>query len=180
MPWANGLGNTTELYVHNSRVTGRMLWRISMAGVDADGPFSHFEGYERVLVLLRGEGLTLNHANGTEHRLSRPFELATFPGDIETQATLIDGPILDFNVITDRASFAARVSVTAAIGDDRISIDCDTLAIYAVDNILGIVDSNTANHLVPQGSLALIGAPKPGAWELSGATAIVIQLQSIR
>lgn len=176
MPWANGLGVTTELYVHKEPQTGRMLWRISMAGVDTDGPFSHFAGYDRILVLLTGNGLILKHSNKTEHRLTCPYEHAAFPGDIATEATLVDGPVLDFNVIADRASTVPNVTVLPATTGGRIAIRSDHLAIYAVDGDLHVVDASASEHTVPQGDLLFVDDPERGKWLLSGATAIVIQL----
>ncbi len=176
MPWTNGLGVTTELYVHNDAESGRMLWRISMAGVDTDGPFSHFAGYDRILVLLTGNGLILTHSNDTEHRLTRPYEHAAFPGDVATQATLVDGPVLDFNVIADRASYAPNVNVLPAPSGARVAIDSQHLAIYAADEGLQVVDADAGEHTVPQGNLLCVDNPACGEWRLTGGTAIVIQL----
>ena len=48
MPWKNGGGSTTELLIHPSSasVTSSppFLWRISLATLDASGPFSTFAG----------------------------------------------------------------------------------------------------------------------------------------
>jgi environmental stress-induced protein Ves len=101
MPWANGMGITTELFAHRNEQSDRVLWRISMATVSCDGPFSHFAGYDRILVLIEGAGLRLAHQDGTEHRLTSAYQLAVFPGDVATNATLLDGPVQDFNVIAE-------------------------------------------------------------------------------
>jgi len=179
MPWANGRGVTTELCVRQDVQTGRMLWRLSIAGVDTDGLFSHFPGYDRVLVLLEGAGLTLSHGDGTVDRLSCAFQLAAFPGDATTQAALVNGPIRDFNVITDRESFSATVAVIDAARSERIAIDADHLAIFAVDKELQVGSPDPARHIVPKRNLLLADSPTSGDWVLSGATAIVVQLHTI-
>lgn len=179
MPWTNGLGVTTELYIHKDARTGHMLWRLSIAGVDADGPFSHFPGYDRALVLLDGAGVTLSHGNGTVDRLWRAYEIATFPGDIETQAILTNGPIKDFNLIADRALYKTAVAVVPP-ETTSVSVNCNHFAIFAASNDLLVRDPASAHHIVPQGDLLLVGAPVAGDWLLSGATAIVIQLQSVQ
>lgn len=179
MPWANGRGVTTELYVHKDARTGRMLWRLSIAGVDSDGPFSHFAGYDRVLVLLDGVGVTLSHGDGTVDRLSRAYEIATFPGDVATQATLTDGPIKDFNLIADRASYRTAVAVVPP-ETTSVSVNSNHFAIFAAGNDLLVRDPASARHIVSHGDLLLVGAPVAGDWLLSGATAIVIQLQSMQ
>ena len=41
MPWKNGGGQTTEIVVHPAGATlAEFDWRVSIADVDADGPFS--------------------------------------------------------------------------------------------------------------------------------------------
>jgi len=179
MPWANGGGVTTELYLHTDAQTGRMLWRLSIAGVDTDGPFSHFPGYDRVLVLLEGAGLTLNYGDGTVDRLSRVYELAAFPGEVATQATLVNGPIRDFNLIADRRSYVPAVTIVTP-DSNSVAVNSEHLAIFAVDNRLHVVDPVSTNHSVPQGDLLLVDTPAVGEWVLSGATAIVIQLSTGR
>lgn len=176
MPWANGLGVTTELVVHKDEPSGRILWRLSMAAVDTDGPFSHFAGYDRILVLLDGRGLTLSHEDGTEQVLSHLYEFASFPGDAGTHATLAGGPVQDFNVIADRSTFKPSVTVTEPGNADRVPVSASVLAIYAVDDDLVIVDPDTGSHPLSRGDLLLVQAPKQGGWNVSGATAIVVQL----
>jgi len=175
MPWANGMGVTTELFARRDEQTERILWRISMAGVSSDGPFSHFAGYDRILVLLEGAGLRLSHRDGTEHCLTGAYEQAVFPGDVGTHATLIDGPVRDFNVITDRAAFKPAVTILAG-GGNRLALDADVLAVYAVDDKLLVADPDNRAHPVGQGDLLLAEAPRKGTWSISGATAIVTRL----
>ena len=179
MPWANGGGVTTELFVQKDESSGRILWRLSMAGVDTDGPFSHFAGYDRILVLLEGQGLRLRHKDGTEHALSSLYDLASFPGDAETHALLAGGPVKDFNVIADRFMFRPAVTVLQAGDNNRVSISASVLAVFAVDNDLVIVDSDTGSHHLPKGDLLLVHGPREGDWSFSGGTAIVIQILEI-
>jgi environmental stress-induced protein Ves len=175
MPWANGMGVTTELYAHRNEHSDRILWRISMASVSSDGPFSHFAGYDRILVLVEGPGLRLSHQDGTEHCLTHAYQLAAFPGDVATHATLIDGPVQDFNVITDRSAFRSTVTIVSS-GSNRVSINADVLAVYAADDNLLIADPDLHSHPVRKGDLLLVDAPRQGTWSFSDATAIVIQL----
>ena len=176
MPWANGGGITTELFAQRNAQSGRILWRISMAGVASDGPFSHFAEYDRVLVLTKGQGLRLSHGDGTEHYLTDIYDLATFAGDADTRATLLSGPIQDFNVITDRAAFKSTVTVIRDGQNNRVPTAATLLAIYAVDNDLLITDPDKGEHLVQRGDLFPLDAPQQGDWTMSGATAIVTQL----
>jgi environmental stress-induced protein Ves len=178
MPWANGMGTTTELFAHRNERSDRILWRISMATVSSDGPFSHFAGYDRILVLIEGAGLRLDHQDGTEHCLTSAYQLAIFSGDVATHATLIDGPVQDFNVIADRSAFKPAVTIVSG-GNNRVSIDTDVLAVYAVNDGLLINDPDMHSYPVQKGDLLLADAARRGNWSFSGATAIVTQLSKI-
>ncbi|MDA0681251.1 MAG: HutD family protein [Proteobacteria bacterium] len=179
MPWANGGGTTTELIAHHSEQSGRMLWRLSMAGVSSDGPFSRFSGYDRVLVLMSGQGLRLCHQNGTEQSLSSVYDLVVFPGDVGTHATLVDGPIQDFNVITDRTAFVPAVVATKNGDGGHVKVNGHVLAVFAVDNDLLIVDPGEVHHRIPTGDLLVVDLPQHGDWTVEGATAIVTQLRQV-
>jgi len=176
MPWANGGGVTTECFAHREEGSDRILWRISMAGVDADGPFSHFAGYDRILVLMEGQGLELTHGDGTRHKLARVYDLVNFPGDVDTHATLIAGPVRDFNVIAERSTFRPVVTVIQSENTNRIPISAGVLAVFAVDNDLVITDPDLGRHGLPKGDLLLVQGPMQGDWTFSGATVIVAQL----
>ncbi|MCB1845182.1 MAG: HutD family protein, partial [Halioglobus sp.] len=148
MPWANGGGLTDELCIHYDEETGHMLWRISMADVALDGPFSCFEGYDRVLVLINGRGLTLNFNSGTTVGLHEPYDQVSFAGDIGTHAILLDGPIQDFNVIVRRNALKAEVTILRDACILSLLPNAETLAILALDNDLTIVEPCTESNSV--------------------------------
>lgn len=54
-PWKNGGGVTRELAVWPGAADWR--WRLSVAEVASDGPFSNFEGVQRWLAVLSGTRL---------------------------------------------------------------------------------------------------------------------------
>jgi len=108
MPWRNGLGTTTELARENTE--SGFLWRLSRADVAADGPFSHFPGIDRILLLLSGAGLKLAFAS-REAVLDAPYASAKFAGDEPVFCTLLNGPCQDFNIMVDRARAAAKIEI---------------------------------------------------------------------
>src|SRR5450830_1793080 len=62
-PWKNGGGSTTEIAVEPPGATLHSFeWRLSLASIAHDGPFSHFPGVDRSLALLDGPGLMLDSA----------------------------------------------------------------------------------------------------------------------
>src|ERR1700738_1518019 len=59
-PWKNGGGSTTEIAAAPEGASLDIFdWRISMAQVASDGPFSDFFGIDRTLAVIKGSGLVL-------------------------------------------------------------------------------------------------------------------------
>lgn len=108
MPWKNGLGVTTEVAIFPPAAKFAdedFLWRISVSEVRADGPFSIFKGYDRLLAVWKGAGLYL----GEKHLA--PMSPLHFAGDALTDCKLIDGDIVDLGVIFRRQDIQAEMKV---------------------------------------------------------------------
>lgn len=108
-PWKNGAGITHE--IARRQDAAGLLWRLSIAEVGSDGPFSAFPGLARILTVIEGAGLHLDTPDGRLDAL--PFAPLGFGGDIAVSCRLIAGPVRDFNVIHDPARIRARVVVPA-------------------------------------------------------------------
>jgi environmental stress-induced protein Ves len=116
MPWKNGGGETVEIAVSpDGAGLADFDWRVSMATVATDGPFSVFPGIDRTLSILEGEGMTLFIEGRAPERLTQASEPLPFAADVPTSATLIDGTITDLNVMTRRGRFTHSVR--------RVSVD---------------------------------------------------------
>lgn len=103
-PWKNGAGVTREIAVWP---VGAGLddfdWRLSVAEVAAGGRFSCFPGVDRQIVLVNGPGMRLRAADGSfDVRLNVPGVPFLFAGETEVEASQIDHPSRDFNVMTRR------------------------------------------------------------------------------
>jgi len=114
-PWKNGGGSTR---VAASWPPGAGLddfdWRVSIATIDASGPFSPFPGVDRCIMLLSGDGVRLEAPSaGIEHRLDRPLAPFGFAGEHAVQATLLGAVSTDLNIMTRRATHQARVAVAS-------------------------------------------------------------------
>ena len=110
MAWKNGGGETIEIAVYPPAADlGTFDWRVSMASVAHDGPFSMFEGIDRTLAVLEGDGLELTIAGLGDRCLTVGSEPLPFPADATTRARLLGGPITDLNVMTRRARCRHRV-----------------------------------------------------------------------
>ncbi|MER5640055.1 HutD family protein [Kitasatospora sp. NPDC002227] len=110
-PWLNGGGVTREVagFPAGAGMTD-FLWRVSLADVAQGGPFSRFTEVDRVITVVRGEGMALT-VDGTEHELAKPYRPFAFSGDADTDCRLLGGPVVDFNVMTRRGRCRAEVEI---------------------------------------------------------------------
>jgi uncharacterized protein len=132
MPWKNGGGVTTEIAVWPAEAgLADFAWRVSMARVEADGPFSSFPGIDRTLCILEGAGLTLSVAGEPDLVLRRDGKPHAFPADQATSAALIDGPIIDLNVMSRRGVIAHNVRRVFGPAEAALDISSDPVLLLA-------------------------------------------------
>lgn len=111
MAWKNGGGETAEIAIFPEGATlDTFDWRISMATVAADGPFSTFPGVDRTLCILKGKGLTLFPDSRGAILVEAAGQPVAFPSEVPITARLMDGQVTDFNVMTRRGRFRHHVS----------------------------------------------------------------------
>lgn len=117
VPWRNGGGTTRQIASGKLGRTGTPEtvsgdgwdWRLSIADVESDGPFSAFVGMTRILTVIEGEGLLMT-IDDTERHLERYTPLH-FDGGAATSATLPAGPIRDFNLIARTGAVYGHVAI---------------------------------------------------------------------
>ncbi len=108
VPWKNGSGTTAEVAAFPEGSSFETFgWRISMADVASDGPFSSFPEIDRTLIVVEGAGIELN-VEGVPFQLDRASPKLSFAGDDITIGRLLSGPIRDLNVMTRRGHFRHR------------------------------------------------------------------------
>lgn len=117
-PWKNGGGLTREIVCQPPEADlARFDWRVSIAHIASDGPFSAFPGVDRVITLLEGGGVQLDSSDGSvAHCLGTPWQPFAFAGEARIDSRLLGGPCEDFNVMTRRAACRATVRVLRAGG----------------------------------------------------------------
>lgn len=166
MPWKNGGGITHEIARLESG--GRLVWRLSVAEVDTDGPFSRFDGMVRILTVIGGAGLTLATPAGDIAAL--PCRPVRFPGDLPVEGRRIAGPVRDLNVIFDSGLVEARVDhLRAAEFSPPPAAEGRSFALYC---LAGEIDAGRA-HRVTAGSAALFTDP-PALRPIPGAEALLV------
>lgn len=131
MPWKNGGGVTLEIATDPVEADlDSFLWRLSLAHVSRDGPFSRFAGVDRTLTVLSGEGMDLFMPGTETQRLTRDSPPFAFSGDFAVDAALIDGRIEDFNVMSRRGRASHRVERRLISGTTAIA--CSTSVAFAL------------------------------------------------
>lgn len=109
-PWKNGGGRTWEIAAHPEGAGfDAIAWRLSMAEVATDGPFSAFAGIDRTLTVLSG-AMVLDFAGGGSVALDASAPPLAFPGEAAVGARVTEGPVIDLNVMTRRGVFSHCVT----------------------------------------------------------------------
>lgn len=152
MPWKNGGGITYEVAIDppGARSLDAFDWRVSMARVESDGPFSRFAGIDRSLAVMQGDGLRLV-VDGTNIELGPNSRPLVFSGDVPVTATLVNGPILDLNVMTRRDVFRHRLTREPVVGGRTVAATADaTLLVVRTGAVAA-----AGRHLQPRDAVML-------------------------
>ena len=188
-PWRNGGGTTTEIAVSpaGASVSEGFDWRLSVAEVATDGPFSSFPGYQRSLSLLSGGGILLDAGKHGDIELRQPFKPVTFAGEWEIEGKLLGAAIRDLNLIFARDRVAGRVGfVTVGAAPLGIESDAATLLIFlAKGGPAEIAGAEAqAGHVLRAEESLLLESPEGHAVtlraEAAAATLAVVEITPLR
>ncbi len=146
VPWKNGGGVTREI-LRTPAGSARFDWRLSLANIETAGAFSAFDGYERTLVLVRGNGLLLRFSGHGESRLTHLGDHVTFDGGWSTYGVPLAGACVDLNLIA--ADHLPRPQIRCLTLQDRIVLDAQLnqhTLLVCLDGEIGIpgTDGNRA------------------------------------
>ena len=167
--WRNGGGITRELLAWPQPADWRV--RLSVADVQASGPFSRYDGVERWFVVLEGDGVVLR-SDFARHHLTADSEPFRFDGALPMDCTLASGPTRDFNLMAppglarmERVRGAAQVSGTPGA----------LLALYTHDADAQLRCGNES-VTVPAYHLAWTLAPAAVLADVQGADALWMEV----
>ncbi len=174
MPWKNGQGLTEEVtaFPEGAAVDG-FDWRLSIAHVDADGPFSLFAGIDRTIALLEGEGLALDLPDGGMARLAPGGEPFSFPGEWAISSRNLGGPTVDLNIMTRRGRVGHAMRRLTLDGRRRIHAEGTMLIVVCGEcAVTGSVGTQALSRfdtaLLDAGDTVEIETTAPGfAFEIS-------------
>ena len=173
MRWKNGAGWTSEILRMPDR--DDWDWRLSIAQIDEDAPFSAFPGVERELVLLDGNGLRLRFEDGAVHDLLPPHGRLRFSGERAAYGELLDGPTRDFNLMWKLDAVEAQLwhrplvgtmvvfvapgetwAVHLLAGQGRFADDSGLGALGAGDTAVLVADQARRRHVLDGGGEVLL------------------------
>lgn len=167
MPWKNGGGETVEIAVFPEGATlADFDWRVSMATVASDGPFSIFPGIDRTLSILDGQGMTLFIEGREPILLTDKSAPLPFPADAATSATLVGGPITDLNIMTRRGILSHDVERVTVDGTFEIAVQGQTTLVLCASGALGLEVADESAALGER-DCSILGTEK-GKLTLSG------------
>jgi environmental stress-induced protein Ves len=106
VPWRNGGGRTRELLAWPAGAHWQL--RVSVAEIEADGPFSVFAGIERCFAVLDGAGVVLTLPQG-DVQLRAGDGAVCFAGEAAPACRLIAGPTRDLNLMVRRGAGVASM-----------------------------------------------------------------------
>ncbi len=166
MPWKNGGGETAEIALSPpGAALDAFDWRVSMATVASDGPFSRFPDVDRTLTVLEGGGLSLAVDGRPPTALTPASPPFSFPGDAATGSTLLDGPVVDLNVMTRRGRCRHAVESLHLDGERALSVGGHAVLLLCVAGNVDVTAGAEAARLGPLDGL-LAEDPGEGRWRL--------------
>lgn len=172
MPWKNGGGTTTELYVEPA-AGDAFLWRVSIADVAAEGPFSIFGGYDRHIMAIEGGGMVLDGGPSGPIEVHPRFIPRSFSGDWPIISRLISGPVRDFNLMSRRDSVESSLSCAEISAPFHLGKPGATIFAYVLEGDLevsgqSLLAGESVLLLPGEGVSANSPGPRPSRLALCG------------
>jgi len=179
MPWKNGLGVTTEILIEPSNATlGNFEWRLSMARIDAAGPFSSFPNIDRLLVVL--EGCVHLEIEGRPAIALTPDDAPVrFPGELAVSAMLVTAagvpprPAIDLNLMVRRGRYEAELRRVAVERVDEYLPSAEVTAFLCRTAGLRIAHGRDS-HSLQCDDVLLVRGHWPRPLQLSHASSAVL------
>jgi len=160
-PWKNGGGATWPVDSEPPGAGYAFDWRISLARVTSDGPFSNFPGVDRILTVLEG-AMRLSVAGRTPVRLDPGAAPYSFAGDADCFADLI-APVVDLNLMVRRDAYRAEVETIHVRGQTPLALDADTITLFVATGTIAIATGDLGIETLAKLDAVRIDAPLPSS-----------------
>lgn len=167
-PWRNGGGTTRELcvgppYGGSGAEPAGPAWRVSVAEIVGPASYSRFDGLQRWSAVVAGEGLDLA-VDGVAQRVDRG-PVVTYAGEADVRAVPVGGPVLNLNLMVDRAWGSGRMRRRIVEGAGRW--DASVVALWVLAGEVRVDDARAV-----AGQVVL---PRRAGWfGASGATLVEV------
>lgn len=140
--WKNGSGNTQEIARDAGQAMDDFGWRLSIAGIEQAAGFSRFPGYQRIITVLQGQGMTLSIDGATTEPLL-PGDPFAFSGDSEATCELLEGAIRDLNLIYAPDRYRVSLQWIDVLKPQRLFSSATTLLLFSAAEQMA---ANMAEH----------------------------------
>jgi environmental stress-induced protein Ves len=173
VPWKNGGGVTSDVMVSPAGATlDTFDWRISIAEIASDGPFSRFPGIDRKLAVLEGK-VALTVEGGAPAVLDPNSDPLEFHGESAVTGQLIGGPSMDLNVMTRRGRYTSKLSKQSSAQpkiktSPTLIIALNPLTIMSGNRLIAMT---ALDALLIEGSASMTIGPKGADYYLIEITA---------
>jgi uncharacterized protein len=150
--WANGRGTTAVV----ARVpdTDDWTWRLSLADVVDDGPFSSLPGVDRWIAVARGGRMELQ-CGAPDGFMSTVLDethgAVSFSGDGDTSCRVLDGPLVDVNLMLRRGRATGELDVHELGAGERWSCAARAVVVLSGQVELVAVGDEQATGVVLDG-----------------------------
>jgi environmental stress-induced protein Ves len=147
VPWANGRGTTAVV----ARVpdTDDWTWRLSLADVVEDGPFSSLPGVDRWIAVARGGRMALQ-CGAPDGFMSTVLDethgAVSFSGDGDTTCRVLDGPLVDVNLMLRRGRATGALDLYELDAGERWSGTASAVVVLSGRVELVAVDDGGADN----------------------------------
>lgn len=178
--WRNGSGWTRDIFAARAPDadgpgSADWAWRLSIAEIERDSPFSAFPGIDRELVLLGGNGLRLRFDDGQTQRLDPPHGRARFAGERTVTGEPVDGPVHGFNLMWRRDALDARLWHRPLVGPMLIFVDPgDAWAVHLIAGDAGIGGDAVLPPLSGGDTALLAAGASRARYVLEGGGAVLL------
>ncbi|MCU1399127.1 MAG: hypothetical protein JWN62_2236 [Acidimicrobiales bacterium] len=137
VPWANGLGVTADVFLWPPDA-GVWIWRLSIADVTDDVPFSVMPGIDRHITVAQGSGMALTIDGAPAVRMDMTSPPLSFDGESTTTCRLLDGPIADLNLMVRRGMHVGSLRVERLTAGQTLTTVVDDVAVVLLDGAIRV------------------------------------------
>lgn len=164
-PWRNGRGVSRDIVRHPA-------WTVSIAELEADGPFSDYPGVDRIFTPVAGDPPPELAFDGGDFEVCPLLVPKPFAGDIPTLSR-IPAPGRAFNVLVERGVLRAEVTVVrVSAGAVVDAADATNFVVHCLFGRLGLAEA----VLGPGDSV--VGAGSVCAKAIEDGVAIVVAVRA--